>query len=64
MADQHVILVQHELFGEAVEVRVKPTPIGPGHDREFTTYAAARDYADRLSRATGWPVADLCAGAY
>jgi hypothetical protein len=63
MASNHTIVVEHEIFGESIEVRVKPAPGGPGHDRAFASCAAARDYADRLSRATGWPVADLCIGA-
>jgi hypothetical protein len=59
MADDHTIVVQAEIFGAAVEVLVRPTPIGPGHDREFATVAAAREYAERLAGATGWRIADL-----
>ena len=54
---RHVITIEPEPFG-AVDVRVVPAPDGPGHDQEFSTYPAAVEYAERLSSATGWPVAD------
>jgi hypothetical protein len=62
MADPHKIVIQTEIFGAAVEVRIRPVPGGPGHDREFRTVAAAREYACRLAAATGWGVVDLCDG--
>jgi hypothetical protein len=62
MADHHTIVVQHEIFGAAVEVLVKPTPTGIGHDREFRSLSEARHYAAELSAATGWRIADLVEG--
>jgi hypothetical protein len=62
MADHHTIVVQHEIFGAAFEVRVTPTPLAVGHDREFHTIAEARAYAERLAAATGWRIADLLGG--
>jgi len=57
----HTILIKHEIFDDRIiEVTVQPPPAGIGHDREFFSLPAAREYADRLAEATGWELRDLC----
>ena len=59
----HVIAIRPEPFGVGVDVMVEPPPTGVGHDREHRNVCDARRYADRLSKATGWPVVDHVGGA-
>jgi hypothetical protein len=54
------VVVDYEVFGHGYTVMVKPVPIGVHYDRHFRWPAEAREYAERLSAATGWPISDLC----
>jgi hypothetical protein len=54
------IVTDYEKFGYGFNVTVRPVPIGTTYDRHFRWLGEARDYAQRLAAATGWPVSDLC----
>lgn len=56
----HVIAVMPEAFGCGFDVSVIPPSQSIGHDRELPTHDEAIAYAERLSKATGWPVSDRC----
>jgi hypothetical protein len=54
------IVIQPEIFDPSIfEVVVSPPAGSVGHDAEFRCLKEAREYARRLSNATGWQVTDL-----
>ena len=52
------VLLAEAVDGEGYSVTVIPTPDGPGHDRDFADYLAARTYARLLRFGHGWPLVD------
>ena len=46
--------------GDEIAVTIVPPPTGPGHDRAFTDYLAARAYARLLRMEFGWQLVDRC----
>ena len=59
-ARQTSVLLTEAVDGEGYSVTVNPTPEGPGHDRDFSDYLAARTYARLLRFGHGWALVDRC----
>ncbi|HXH53541.1 MAG TPA: hypothetical protein VNH53_08965 [Sphingomicrobium sp.] len=55
---QPQVLLAEAEEGDGFAVTVCPPPAGPGHDRCFPDYIAARTYARRLRWANGWALVD------
>lgn len=58
LPDQPRILLAEAEDGPAYCVTVCPPPVGPGHDRCFDQYLAARAYARLLRFGNGWELVD------
>jgi len=57
---QPSILLAEGEDGEGYCVTVLPPPTGPGHDRCFTDYLAARASARLIRMEFGWQLVDRC----
>ena len=54
----HVVIVEPEVFGLAIEVRIEPPISGECLDREFEAIALARRYAMAVAEEHGLLVVD------